>query len=66
MIQIINLQKIHNGNTVLDIDEIQIEAGEIVRWGIKAGDKAGSVLKMKCGKRYVRLWTTLVCNKTTA
>ena len=27
------------------------------RWGIKAGDKAGSILKMKCGKRYVRLQT---------
>lgn len=25
------------------------------RWGIKAGDNAGTTLKMKCGKRYVRL-----------
>lgn len=27
------------------------------RWGIKAGDEAGSILKMKCGKRYVRIQT---------
>lgn len=50
MIKIMNLQKIKNGNTVLDIDKIQIEAGQIVGLVGAAESGLSTLIKILTGK----------------